>query len=49
MNKSILVVRGSARKKGYTNLLCDEICNIYKKVLTKQIKTSIIVTMVSGS
>lgn len=30
MNKSILVVRGSARKKGYTNLLCDEICNIYK-------------------
>ena len=29
MSKKILIIRGSARKDGFTNLLCDEICSIF--------------------
>ncbi len=30
MSKNILIIKGSARKEGYTNRLCDEINNIFR-------------------
>ncbi len=29
MSKSVLIIKGSARKDGYTNRLCDEICGFF--------------------
>ncbi len=30
MSKDVLIIKGSARKDGYSNRLCDEISNIFK-------------------
>lgn len=31
MSEKILIIKGSARKDGYTNRLCDEICGIFSE------------------